>query len=142
MDQLQSSKESPVAIESQINMCLQQYYEVTVRINELLNRDDDEIAAHISEYLHTRDTLINQYNDLNQRFSLIDNNYGGKQNSNNLADLLKKISAVEQENVSKFNHIYKINRNKIKQINNGRKMHDAYQGIHPIADGVFIDKRK
>lgn len=139
----------------ELNRYVKEFYECTVIISNLLSNEDEDSIFKIKEFLDRRDLLINNYDKTMEQYSRELNELGDSQTANN-SGLFQQLKALEQErqknfgsitdievqNQKKIAELYSANKDQVKRIKEGKKIINAYQGAHPMADGVFFDKRR
>lgn len=146
-----------------LNQLLQLYSDLTTQINTLLCSEDEEAIFRVQTALEQRDTISQQYDILKQEYTELlkvnitaDNYIVGEKiswlelpegkpirDSELVRDQrLKAIQKLDAENKAKLDVIYNEHKNKIKRINEGKKVYNAYHANQPLVDGVYIDKRE
>ena len=139
----------------ELNQYVKGFYERAVAINNLLNNEDEESVFQIGEILNQRELIIKSYNKTAEQYqrelSLADNIYVTSKADlsqqlqildRERKELFESIGDIESENGKKISELYLINKDNVKKIEEGKRLVNAYQGSHPLADGVFFDKRK
>lgn len=149
-----------IKMAQEINQYIEEYYNETAAIKALMQKSEDEIVGGLSELLNRRQIIMEKYNILKQDY---DSYIAGELSLNNnemikdpeeswrlqLAQLeaernklLESIRTIESENLTKINKLFTGVKGKVKHINDSRVLVNAYHGNHPLADGIYIDRRK
>lgn len=139
----------------ELNQYVKGFYERAIAIRDLLNNEDEESVFQIGEILNQRELIIKSYNKTAEQYqrelSLADNIYVTSKADlsqqlqildRERKELFELIGDIETENGKKISELYLINKDNVKKIEEGKRLVNAYQGSHPLADGVFFDKRK
>lgn len=138
-----------VSISMKLNEYLDGYYSETIIIKNLLNHEDDEeVVFKIQNNIDKRELIMNQYNIIKQQYDklekLVDMEQAKTLNDLKLTrnQIIKKIGEIDSENMIKLNKLYNTQQSNIKKINDGKRMHNAYERKHSTPWGVFIDKKE
>lgn len=128
-----------------LNLCLNDYYEKTKNIAQLLQEKNEDDIFGLEGLINSREAIILQYNTLLKEYQSLELT----SKSQDLGDLeeqrdkfLGLIKELESYNLSRVNDLYNTYKNKITNIYNGKKIINAYNNTGPLSDGFFIDKRK
>ena len=128
-----------------LNLCLNDYYEKTQNIAKLLHEQNEDDIFSLDGLINLREAVILQYNTLLKEYRSLET----MPNSQELdylelqrSKILELIKELDSYNLSRVSDLYKTYKNRIKEINNGKKMVNAYNNTGPLSDGFFIDKRK
>ena len=143
-DNLKGKEQSQGFINRTIE-CLQNYYDKSLLIKDLLSTEDDHNIDKINELLNQREELVNQYNILKKEFELLVDqtpDHSTKTLHDQRDKLVDLIRSVDSGNIERINRLFHSHKEKVRQVNEGRKMLNAYQGTQIMSDGVFVDKRK
>ncbi len=128
-----------------LNNLLQEYYNKTRDVNVLLEQDSEESLKKIDQILQERETIIKQYNIIKEKSEAL----RAEASINNLDQLEEKrreilglIRAIELSNLNKSKQLFDNYKDKIRDLNTGKKAIQAYNAKGPLSDGFFVDKRK
>lgn len=149
-----------IKMAQELNKYIEEYYNETAAIKALMQKSEDEIVGGLSELLNRRQIIMEKYNILKQdydRYAVgelsLNNNEtvkGPKEGGTlQLAQLeaernklLESTRVVESENLTKIQKLFTDVKDVVKHINDGKVLMNAYHGTHPLADGIYIDRRK
>lgn len=133
---------------------IEEYRVQAVLIQTLLTNEDEESIFKIKDVLDRREDLIKSYDQTALEFKREQNLYvpDGAMSleiSEKLSSLEKErqvifntIRDIESRSMIKMSELYNDNRGHIKQIEEGKKLMNAYQAAPQVTDGVFFDRRK
>lgn len=151
-DNINITIKEAVEISIELNKILEYYNKLTLNIKDLLNEVyiEENIGniEEIQENLNKRDILIAKYNKLKLDYDALNSivNLSEIKKLKELEQLrlriLHSIEEIDTANTDKTNELFIKQQFEIKKINEGKRMHNAYEGKHPMAYGVFIDKKK
>jgi hypothetical protein len=137
-----------------LNKYAGEYKEQTVKIQALLACDDEDSIFKIQDVLNRREALIKRYNKTSGEFKL---EYSGYTNSGQVPmeinatfnyleqerqDIFHSIKDVDNRNLEKISELFNHSRGHIRQIEQGKKLMNAYQSAPHVSDGIFFDRRK
>lgn len=151
-----TSKDTEKLLElfARLNKYIEEYREQSVLIQTLLTSDDEDSIFKIKDVLNHRETLIKNYDatalELKREQTLrADGNTIPEEIKQKISSLEQKRQAVfnsikdiENKNFKKISDLYNDNRGRIKQIEEGKKLMNAYHSAPTATDGVFFDRRK
>lgn len=137
-----------------LNKYIEDYREQSVLIQTLLTSGDEDSIFKIKDVLNHRETLIKNYDaaalelkreqtlraDANAIPAEIEQKLGSLEQERQA--VFKTIKDIEDKNFKKISELYSDNRGHIKQIEEGKKLMNAYHAAPAAIDGVFFDKRK
>lgn len=137
-----------------LNKYAGEYKEQTVKIQTLLASDDEDGVFKIQDVLNRREALIKRYDQTSREFK---REYAGYADSGAvMGEITQVINSQKQErqaifnairdienmNFKKISELYNQNRGHIKQMEQGKKLMNAYQSVSQVSDGIFFDRRK
>lgn len=139
--------ERSIKVAAQVNALLQEYYQRTSEIKNLIQfSEEDDFVERLNKLIDARDSLIEKYNKLRAEHGEIEAPDNGNAEWERLLEerraLAASISEIDGVTIKKIENLKGQQKEKIKQINMGRKMFNAYNYNMPIIDGIFFDKRK
>lgn len=128
-----------------LNLCLNDYYEQTQNIAKVLQEQSEDDIFGLNGLINLREAVILQYNTLLKEYQSLEITPNSQELSyleQQRHKILGLIKELDSYNLIRVNDLYKTYKNRIKEINNGKKMINAYNHAGPLTDGFFIDKRK
>lgn len=144
-----SKTELALDFSKKLNQLIISYREKTILMSNLLEQQDDDSVFQIEELLDQRETIIKQYETLKQEYQQLVSakmTESEKQELNKLAELrietLLTIEKQDSTNQDKINKLYINLKEKVHKLSDSKKMLNVYHAIHPLAEGVYFDKRK
>lgn len=128
-----------------LSLCLNDYYEKTQNITQLLQEQNDDDIFGLDGLISLREAIILQYNTLLKEYQSLEitpnsQEFGYLEEQRH--KVLGLIKELDSYNLIRVNDLYSTYRDKIKEIHNGKKIINAYNHTGPLTDGFFIDKRK
>jgi hypothetical protein len=149
------SNQEVIARELSISLTklLENYYTLTLNIGVIIEKDkveggEGESILEIEEIFNQREIIQNQFDEakksLWQLSEIINPAIQSElqQEEAKRNQLIERISIVDSENMQKLTRLFNEHQGKIDQIQQGKKLHNAYDAHHPSAWGVFVDKKK
>lgn len=140
------TKEKAIQLSQQLNDLLREFYEKTLEIKtSLVQQDSEDNLGRLNHLIAQREDIISRYNEAKREFELISGQFDLPELQKLLEEreaILKLIAMVDKENSVEINKLYALHKAKIKQINQGKKVFNAYNTSVSQIDGVFFDKRK
>lgn len=144
-----ANKEMVLDLSKNLNQLITNYREKTILISSLLEQEDDDIVFRIEELLDQREMIIKQYETLNHEVEQQVNITGKGSEELELKklgeirrEMFLSIEKIDSNNREKINKLYNVLKEKMHQISDSKKVINVYHAIHPMADGVYFDKRK
>lgn len=134
-----------VDVANQLNQELQNYYQKTLDIKNLLVKEEEEIVEQIEALFNQREETRKRYDTLDENLmKLISQlkNEEVKKFADIKNQILESIADLDSENMQKIKLLYNKYKDKLKEINHGKTLVNAYQGLQPLVDGIFFDKKK
>jgi hypothetical protein len=137
-----------------LNRYIKEYREQAVLIETFLVGDDEESLFKIKDVLNRREALIKSYDqtalELKREQTLhVNDNVISVEVNQKLSSLEQErqaifnaIREIESRNMDKISNLYNDNRGHIKQIEEGKKLMNAYHTTPQVTDGMFFDRRK
>lgn len=145
MDQDGDEFSNALQLSALLNKLLQEYYSKTKDINSLLEQDEEESITKIHQILQERETIISKYNIIKEKYEQLrpqDSTTDLELLKQQRSELLGQIRTIESSNLCKSNELFDNYKDKIHDINTGKKAIQAYKKEGPLPDGFFVDKRK
>lgn len=149
------SKQEETARELSISLTslLENYYNQTLKISLIIEKDkaengEGESILEIEELFNQRETIQNQFDEAKKSLLQLRDIIAPaiqrelEQEEAKRQEFIEKISIVNSENMQKLTRLFNEHQGKIDQIQQGKRLHNAYEAHHPSAWGVFIDKKK
>ncbi|RJQ40793.1 MAG: hypothetical protein C4550_02830 [Nitrospiraceae bacterium] len=153
-----SQLECIIQISGRLNLSVKSYLEKTMVLEGILKKlvdrgekevfEEDGLVFKLNEVLEQREVLIHQFNELNQEYNRLTKvlDRGHFQQLELLAEerrqTFETIKDADNNNMQMMRRLHDNSQGKIKKVEEGKKLHKAYQHTNTLSDGIFIDKRK
>jgi hypothetical protein len=129
-----------VEVSLALNTLLKEYFDQTLLIKDLVNKEDEEGLLYLGKIINQRELIIEKYNRKKEEYNQ------GVETAGSILDqpfisldeerrhILQKIKEVDDDNMKKIGSMFSLNKENIKRIENGKRLVNAYQGSHPLTD--------